>query len=58
MPPATMVTTITEGALKPLASKVAPITLARATIAPTLKSIPPLTMIMVIPSAPIATMTV
>src|SRR6266513_3542577 len=43
---------------QPFTSEVAPTTLAKATTDPTLKSIPPLTMIIVIPSAPMATMTV
>src|ERR1051326_276537 len=43
---------------QPLASDVAPTTLVRATTEPTLKSIPPLTMMTVMPSAPMATITV
>src|SRR5437867_1352137 len=59
MPPATpIVSTIAVAGVKPFTSEVAPTTLDRATTEPTLKSMPPLTMIMVIPSAPIATITV
>ena len=42
----------------PWTSAVAPTTLVNATTEPTLRSIPPLTMIIVIPSVPIATITV
>src|SRR5947208_10032317 len=58
-PPATaMVSRIAVAELKPFTSEVAPTTPDRATTDPTLKSMPPLTMIMVIPSAPMATITV
>src|SRR6185312_9621293 len=56
--PTPRVSAMATAAECPFTSVVAPTTLARATTEPTLKSIPPLTMIMVIPSAPMATITV
>ena len=56
--PTPMVNPIAIAGEWPFKSEVAPTTLARATTEPTLKSIPPLTMIIVMPSAPMATMTV
>ena len=59
MPPATaMVNAMAVTGAYPFTSEVAPTTLVKATTDPTLKSMPPLMMIMVIPSAPMATMTV
>ena len=59
MPQATaMVSSIAVAGVKPFTSEVAPTTPDRATTEPTLKSMPPLTMIMVIPSEPMATITV
>ena len=56
--PASTVTMTAEAVPQPLFSSVAPSTLVNATTEPTLRSMPPLTMIMVMPSAPMLTMTV
>ena len=56
-PPSTQTRT-TKGGAMPFSNNAAPRTLVSATTEPTLKSIPPLIMIMVIPSAPSATITV
>ena len=58
IPPARIVSAPATQGGKFFTRRVAPSTLVSATIDPTLKSMPPLTMIMVIPSAPIETMTV
>src|ERR1044071_241511 len=57
-PATAMVRAMAAPGPKPRTSEVAPTTPARATTEPTLKSMPPLTMIMVMPSAPMATITV
>ena len=53
-----MVRHAAENGEYPFTSDVAPTTLVRATTDPTLRSIPPLTMMMVIPNVPMATITV
>jgi len=57
-PPAEIIRSTTATAGQPFTSSVAPSTLVSATDEPTLRSMPPLTMIIVMPSAPMATMTV
>ncbi len=58
MPPATIPADNAAIGIHPSRSASAVTTLVRAMTAPTERSIPPLTMIMVIPMAPMATMTV
>ena len=53
-----MVSKAAVGTEQPLTRAVAPTTLVSATIEPMLRSMPPLTIIIVIPNAPVATMTV
>ena len=56
--PAAMIASTTAAVGQPCWISSAPTTLVNAMLEPTLRSIPPLTMISVMPSAPIATITV